>query len=156
MVTAIASALSAADPDNAATYNANADAERTKLDQLAADLSAKLAPVKEKPFVVFHDAYQYFQRAFGLTIAGSITVSPENMPGADRIAEVREKLKTLSTACVFAEPQFDPRIVDVLVEGTSAGKGVLDPEAADLEEGPDLYPQLLTRLADSLVECLNP
>lgn len=154
MVTAIASALGAADPDNAAIYAANAEAERADLDRLQAGLSAKLAPVKDKPFVVFHDAYQYFERAFGLTIAGSITVSPETMPGADRIAQVRDKLKTLSTACVFAEPQFDSRIVDVLIEGTSAGKGTLDPEAADLTEGAALYAQLLTRLADSLVGCL--
>lgn len=155
MVTAIASTLSEADPKNAAAYAHNAEAERAALDQLQSDLSAKLAPVRDRPFVVFHDAYQYFERAFDLTIAGSITVSPDTMPGADRIAEVREKLKTLSTACVFAEPQFDPRIVDVLIEGTSAGRGTLDPEGADLPEGPDLYPQLLTRLADSLVECLG-
>ena len=103
LVAEIATTLSATDPEHAATYAANAAAETAALDQLTADLSAKLAPVKDKPFVVFHDAYQYFGRRFGLAIAGSITVSPENMPGADRISEVREKLKTLATACVFAE-----------------------------------------------------
>ncbi len=155
MVSAIADTLSAADPANAATYAANAAAENAALDQLVADIAAKMAPVREKPFVVFHDAYQYFERRFDLNVAGSITVSPENMPGADRISNVREKLKTLGTACVFAEPQFDPRIVDVLVEGTSAGKGVLDPEGANLEEGPGLYPALLNALADSIVACLG-
>ncbi len=155
MVSAIARTLSAADPEHAATYAANADKENAALDQLIADISAKLAPIKDKPFVVFHDAYQYFERRFDLNVAGSITVSPENMPGADRIATVRDKLKTLDTACVFAEPQFDPRIVDVLVEGTSAGKGVLDPEGANLTEGPALYPQLLNALADNLVSCLS-
>ena len=155
MVSAIADTLSAADPANAATYAANAQAENAALDQLIADISAKLAPVKDRPLVVFHDAYQYFERRFGLNVAGSITVSPENMPGADRIASVREKLKTLDTACVFAEPQFDPRIVDVLVEGTSVGRGVLDPEGANLDEGPGLYPALITALADSIVTCLS-
>ena len=155
MVSAIATTLSAADPDNAATYAANAETENAALDQLIADISAKLAPVKDKPIVVFHDAYQYFERRFDLTVAGSITVSPENMPGADRISSVRDKLKTLSTACVFAEPQFDPRIVDVMVEGTSAGKGVLDPEGANLEEGAGLYPALLTALADGIAACLS-
>lgn len=155
MVSAIADTLGAADPEHAAVYAANAQAENAALDQLIADITAKLAPVKDKPFVVFHDAYQYFERRFDLDVAGSITVSPENMPGADRISEVREKLKTLATACVFAEPQFDPRIVDVLIEGTPAGKGVLDPEGANLEEGPGLYPALLTALADSLVGCLG-
>ena len=155
MVSAIATTLSAADPDNGATYAANAEMENAALDQLIADISAKLAPVKDKPIVVFHDAYQYFERRFDLTVAGSITVSPENMPGADRISSVRDKLKTLSTACVFAEPQFDPRIVDVLVEGTAAGKGVLDPEGANLEEGADLYPALLNALADGIAACLS-
>jgi zinc transport system substrate-binding protein len=155
MVSQIAATLSVADPEHATTYAANAEAENAALDQLIADLTVKLEPIKALPFVVFHDAYQYFERRFGLNVAGSITVSPENMPGADRISAVREKLKTLSTACVFAEPQFDPRIVDVLIEGTSAGKGVLDPEGANLTEGPELYPQLLTALADSLVACLK-
>jgi zinc transport system substrate-binding protein len=155
MVAAIADALEAADPEHTSIYAANAHAESAALDQLTADISAKLAPVRDKPFVVFHDAYQYFERRFSLNVAGSITVSPENMPGADRIAEVREKLKTLATACVFAEPQFDPRIVDVLTEGTSAGKGVLDPEGANVTEGPDLYAGLLNAMADSLVGCLT-
>ena len=155
MVSAIAATLSAADPANAATYAANAAAENAALDQLIADIDAKLAPVRDKPIVVFHDAFQYFERRFGLNVAGSITVSPETMPGADRITRVRDKLGTLQTACVFAEPQFDARIVDVLVEGTPAGRGVLDPEGADLEEGPGLYPALLNAMADSLVACLS-
>ena len=155
MVAQIADTLSAADPENAATYAANAASQTAALDQLAADLSAKLDPVKAEPVVVFHDAYQYFAKRFGLNVVGSITVSPESMPGADRISEVREKLKTLATSCVFAEPQFDPRIVDVLIEGTPAGKGVLDPEGANLTEGPGLYADLLHSLADGLVACLS-
>ncbi|WP_395813041.1 zinc ABC transporter substrate-binding protein [Devosia sp.] len=155
MVAEIARTLSAADPANAATYAANADAETAALSALEADIAARVAPIQSKPFVVFHDAYQYFAKRFGLNVVGSITVNPENMPGADRIAEVREKLKTLDTACVFAEPQFDPRIVDVLIEGTQAGKSVLDPEGANLPEGKGLYPALLNAMADSIVDCLE-
>lgn len=155
MVAEIARALAAADPEHAATYAANAQAETAALAALSADLTARLAPIKDKPFVVFHDAYQYFAARFGLNVAGSITVSPETMPGADRIAQVRDKLKTLATACVFAEPKFDPRIVDVLVEGTPAHTGTLDPEGANLAEGKDLYAALLTAMVDSLVECLS-
>jgi zinc transport system substrate-binding protein len=156
MVATIAETLSTADPEHAATYAANAATETASLDALIGDITATLAPIKDKPFVVFHDAYQYFGKRFGLNVAGSITVNPENMPGADRIGQVRDKLKTLSTACVFAEPQFDPRIVDVLIEGTSAGKGTLDPEGANLTEGPGLYAELLQGLATGLVDCLNP
>lgn len=155
MVSAIAASLGAADPDNAAVYAANAEAEIAALDALTADIAARLAPVRDRPFVVFHDAYQYFERRFDLAVAGTITVSPENMPGADRISSVRDKLQTLSTACVFAEPQFDPRIIDVLVEGTPVATGILDPEGANLAEGPGLYAALLHGLADGLVECLD-
>lgn len=155
MVDAIEAALSEADPDNAATYAANADATRADLAVLESGLAAELAPVAARPFVVFHDAYQYFEARFGLTVAGSITVNAEITPGAARIAEIRARLAELGAACVFAEPQFDSRVVDVLVEGTGAGRGVLDPEGADIEPGPGLYRTLLERMAQSLVSCLK-
>ena len=155
MVSLIEATLAKADPDNAATYAANAEAERQALDALEAEVNVKLAAIKDRPIVVFHDAYQYFGARFGLNIAGSITVSPESMPGADRISDIREKLKTLQAACVFAEPNFDPRIVGVLVEGTQAGVGTLDPEGASLEPGKGLYAALINGLADGLVACLE-
>lgn len=154
MVTAIAGSLVAADPEHADTYRANAAKETADLDALIAETEASLAPIKDRPFVVFHDAYQYFENRFGLNVAGSITVSPEVSPGADRINEIRNKLKTLDAACVFAEPQFDPRIVNVLTEGTTAKQGVLDPEGANLDEGPGLYRQLIENLATNLKSCL--
>lgn len=155
MVDTIAAALSAADPDDAATYAANAAATKADLEALTAEVTTRLAPVKDRPVVVFHDAYQYFENRFGLNVAGSITVNPENAPGAARIGEIRAKLGELETACVFAEPQFDKRVVDVLTEGTTARQGVLDPEGADIEPGPGAYRQLIERLADNLVACLD-
>ena len=155
MVATIADSLAAADPEHADTYRANAANETADLDALIAETTASLAPVKDRPFVVFHDAYQYFENRFGLNVAGSITVSPEVSPGADRINEIRNKLKTLDAACVFAEPQFDPRIVNVLTEGTTAKQGVLDPEGANLDEGPGLYRQLIESLAANLKSCLT-
>lgn len=155
MVATIADSLSTADPEHADTYRANAAKELADLDALIAEIDASLAPVKDRPFVVFHDAYQYFERRFGLNVAGSVTISPEIAPGADRINAIRAKLKTLDAACVFAEPVFDPRIVAVLTEGTSARQGVLDPEGANLDEGPGLYRQLIEGLATSLKSCLT-
>ncbi|MGV3490336.1 MAG: zinc ABC transporter substrate-binding protein [Devosia sp.] len=155
MVAAIAENLAAADPDNAATYTANAAAASADLDALIAETEATLAPVTARPFVVFHDAYQYFENRFGLTVAGSITISPELAPGADRITAIRKKLSELDAACVFAEPNFDPRVVDVLIEGTGAGSATLDPEGANLTAGPGLYRELITSLADDLVACLS-
>lgn len=156
MVATIADSLVAADPGHADTYRANAAKETADLDALIAETEARLAPIKDLPFVVFHDAYQYFENRFGLNVAGSVTLSPEIAPGADRINEIRAKLKTLDAACVFAEPVFDPRIVTVLIEGTTARQGVLDPEGANLDEGPGLYRQLIENLATNLTACLAP
>jgi len=155
MVAHIAQTLSAADPDNAAAYAANAEAEAARLDALSAELTATLAPVADKPFIVFHDAYQYFENRFGLTVAGTVTVSPEAMPGAARIDELRAKVGELGATCVFAEPNFEPAIVRTIVEGTEAKAGTLDPEGSALTEGPNLYPELLRSLANGLVECLG-
>lgn len=155
MVTQIAATLVEADPDNSVTYLANAEAERLRLDALTLELSETLAPVTGKPFIVFHDAYQYFETRFGLTVAGTVTVSPEVMPGAARIDELRAKVSELGATCVFAEPNFEPAIVRTIVEGTDAKAGTLDPEGASLTEGPDLYPELLRGLATSLLDCLS-
>lgn len=155
MVTQIATTLSEADPENAAAYQANAKAELVKLDDLEAELTATLAPLADKPFVVFHDAYQYFESRFGLDVAGSVTVTPDVMPGAARIDELKAKVAELGATCVFAEPNFEPTIIRAITEGTEAKSGVLDPEGGALEEGVDLYPNLLRGLATSLVDCLG-
>ena len=152
---AIAAALGEADPANAPRYNANLAVLDDKLDALSAELKATVAPVKDKPIVVFHDAYQYFEKEAGIRVVGSITVSPETLPGAARISEIHEKLKALDASCVFAEPQFEPKLVNVVVEGTSARTGTLDPEAATLAPGPDLYFELMRGIAGSIRTCLS-
>ncbi len=155
MVKAIAAALSKADPAQAATFEANAAAVAARLDALQDDVAATLAPVAGKPFVVFHDGYHYFENRFGLAAAGSITVSPEVMPGAERIAAIRAKLAGLDAACVFAEPQFEPKLIGTVTEGSRARTGVLDPLGADLADGPDLYFSLVRNLGASFSECLG-
>jgi zinc transport system substrate-binding protein len=147
-------ALSARDSANASRYQANGVSLQRKLDTLDAELRIKLAPVKDKPFVVFHDAYQYFEKSYGLHAAGSITVTPDRAPGARRVAEVRAKLDSLGPTCVFAEPQFEPKLVQTLVAETHAKAGVLDPEGSTLTPGPDLHSNLMRKLADDLVGCL--
>ncbi len=155
MVSAIAEALSAADPENAATYAANAERERAALAALTASVDAQLAPVRDKPFIVFHDAYQYFEQRFGLSVAGTLTVVPDSAPGAQRVAELRDKVVNADAACVFAEPQFEPAIVETIIAGTPARAGTLDPEGASLKEGPGLYAELLENLAAALLDCLS-
>jgi zinc transport system substrate-binding protein len=151
----ITTTLVAADPANALTYQGNAKALNDRLDALDAEIKGIVAPVKGKPFIVFHDAYQYFEHRYGIRVAGSITVSPETIPGAERVSEIRHKVGELGATCVFAEPQFEPRLVNVVIEGTRAKSGVLDPEAATLKAGPDLYFTLMRGIADSMKDCLS-
>ena len=155
MLTAIATALSAKDPANAETYKQNAEAMIVRVEALEDELASMLEPVKDKPFVVFHDAYQYLENHFGLNAVGSITVSPEVQPGAARIAELRDKIKELDAVCVFSEPQFEPRLVATVIEGTGARTGVLDPLGADLADGPDLYFEMMRANAKALADCLG-
>lgn len=150
-----AKVLAEKDPANAEAYNKNLAALNDKLAALDEEIADTLAPVKEKPFIVFHDAYQYFEYHYGVHAAGSITVSPETLPGAERLTQIRDKVKMLGATCVFAEPQFEPKLVNVVIEGTSAKFGTLDPEAATLEPGPDLYFTLMKSIATSLRDCLG-
>ncbi|MBB2831551.1 UNVERIFIED_ORG: zinc transport system substrate-binding protein [Rhizobium esperanzae] len=155
MAAEITTTLVAADPANALTYQANAKALDDRLTALDKEIATTVAPVKDKPFVVFHDAYQYFEHRYGIRVAGSITVSPETIPGAERVSEIHRKVGELGATCVFAEPQFEPRLVNVVIEGTSARSGVLDPEAATLKAGPDLYFTLMRGIAESMKACLS-
>lgn len=156
MAQTIVNELSAADPTDAAAYQANGNRLQARLDQLDRQITASLTPVKDVPFIVFHDAYQYFDRHFGLAGVGSITVNPEQPPGAKRLNEIREKIVNQQARCVFREPNFEPALVDMVVADTAARTGVLDPEGAALTEGPELYFQLMRGIADSLKACLSP
>lgn len=151
----IASTLIAADPENANRYETNSKATLDRLDALISETSAALAPVKDKSFIVFHDAYQYFETRFGLSAAGSITVNPGVMPGAERVREIQAKVKKNNAQCVFSEPQFEPKLIDVVTEGTIIRSGVLDPLGATLEDGPALYFNLIRNMATSIRDCLS-
>jgi ABC-type Zn2+ transport system substrate-binding protein/surface adhesin len=155
MVQEIKEALVKLDPDNAGNYETNAKNLMTKLNRLIAEISAKLASSKGKGFVVFHDAYQYFEERFGMMAVGSITVSPEVAPGANRIRELKDKINELNAHCVFSEPQFQPKIVFTVAEGTDANTGVLDPLGASITDGPELYFTLIRNMASNLEECLS-
>ena len=156
MARAIAGVLSEADPTNARTYAANAQALLPRLEELTAQIAAEVAPVRGKPFIVFHDGYRYFEDRFGLTAAGSSVVSPDRSPGVRRISELRDKMRELGVTCVFAEPQFEPRLIDVIIEGTAARTGTVDPLGATIESGPELYFTLIRNMAASFKSCLAP
>ncbi|MEI2296928.1 zinc ABC transporter substrate-binding protein [Ensifer sp. MJa1] len=155
MAAEIEKTLVEADPDNAGAYKANLEALNKRLDALDATLKETVAPVKDKPFVVFHDAYQYFEHRYKVRVAGSITVSPEVLPGADRLSQIHAKIRELGATCVFAEPQFEPKLINVVIEGTPAKSGTLDPEAGTLDAGPDLYFLMMEGIGTSLKTCLS-
>lgn len=154
MVGTIADALARTDPDNEAVYRANAAETDRALLALKAEIEEILAPVRGKPFVVFHDAYQYFEHGFDIEAAGSIVVEPDTPPGAKRLAAIRDALTRLEAACVFAEPEFRSSLVDTVIEGSSAKIGVLDPLGSELADGPELYFTLIRNLAGGLADCL--
>ena len=154
MARAMASHLGAIDAANAATYRVNAMRFGADLDTLDAELRDILAPVRAAPYAVFHDAYQYFERAYGLNAVGAVTISPERAPGARRVSEIRAVITSLGARCLFSEPQFEPAIAATIVEGTGARTGVLDPLGAAVAPGPDGYFTLMRNLASALVDCL--
>ena len=154
MARQVAADLAKADPANGASYAANAQAFAADIDRTSAAIVAELAPVKAKPFIVFHDAYHYFEKRFGLTGVGSISDVSAQAPSAERLSQVRDKIIAAHAACVFREPQFDDKVVQTVIEGTSAREGVLDPLGATLTPGPQAYRQLLQNLAAALKDCL--
>ena len=154
MVAAISAQLSKVDPANAERYAVNAAALAMDLGGLTKELAKELEPVKTAPFVVYHDAYQYFETRFGLAAAGSISDFSGNEPSAQRLKEVRDKLKAVKAVCVFREPQFSDKAAMTVIEGTSARDGVLDPIGSGLPPGKDAYGLLLRGLAKNLKSCL--
>ena len=120
--------LSDISPAHRATFEANASATAGRLDTLQAEITKELEPVAGKPFIVFHDAYQYFEKRFGLQAVGSITLNPEVQPGAKRIKELRGRLEAGGAVCIFSEPQFEPKLVATLIEGTKVRKRYARPD----------------------------
>jgi zinc transport system substrate-binding protein len=153
MIDRIAAVLSAKDAPNAAVYAKNASAARAEISKLSQEIEAALAPVKGRPFVVFHDATQYFEARYGLLAAGSISTNPEIPPSGKRLSALRKKIATLGPTCVFAEPNFEAKVVASVIEGSAAKTGIIDPEGATLPAGAGHYAATLRKLAQSHVSC---
>ena len=151
----IAEELAAIDPDNAETFRENAAAAQAEILTLEGELRAQLAPVRDQGFVVYHDAYQYFEDAFGVRAVGSVRLGDATSPSAARVVALRDTVRDFGVRCAMSEPQFDPRILTSTL-GDEINIGVLDPLGSEIEPGPALYTTLLSSMADSLVVCLTP
>ena len=156
MADKIAAVLSTRDPAHAEVYAANTSRLKSRLAALETELASELAPLKSRPFIVFHDATQYFEARFGLSALGSITVSPEVQPSAKRLTALRGKIASLNAVCVFTEPYFNENLLHAVTEGSAVKSAPLDPEALALAPGPELYFTLMRALAAALASCLAP
>lgn len=155
MVAMIAETLAAKDPLNAAAYRANGAKVSARIAAMDTDIAAKLKPVAGAPYVVFHDAYRYFDTRYGLNAIGSVTVSPERPPSAARLRAIRAKIVSLKARCVFGEPQIKPAVLAAVMEGLDVKTAVLDPLEQGPDPGPDAYFTGMERLAAAHVACLS-
>ena len=151
---AIAGQLSSVDPDNAGVYFANAAAGRAEIEVLMGDVTAILDPLRNGRFIVFHDAYQYFEQDFNFPASGALSISDASDPSPARIAEIRDRIAEQGIDCVLAEPQFNPGLIATVLDGTDAQTGILDPIGSDLEPGSALYPDMIRNLAKALASCM--
>jgi zinc transport system substrate-binding protein len=152
---AIAKILSERDPAHATVYASNANKLMADLSLLDNELKQSLALLPKTSVVVFHDAYQYFEQAYGLTPATPLSMNPESPPGAKRLKALRQDLQCGKIKCIFSEPQFPTRLIETLTEGLSIKLETLDPLGANINPGPDHYPQMLRALAASWKRCTS-
>ncbi|NGZ07484.1 MAG: zinc ABC transporter solute-binding protein [Magnetococcales bacterium] len=152
---AIAAALARLDPERAERYHANALELSKRLQQLDQELADMLQPWQKVPYIVFHDAYQYFEQRYGMNAVGSFLVDPERPPTARRVAAIVQRMQQTQAVCLFTEPQYSQRLTANVTSGHTIRTGVLDPLGAGLPAGPDLYFGLLKGLAHALAGCLR-
>ena len=155
IVETVAAVLARIHPEAAAAYRRNAAAMRARIAALETSLRDQLAPVRSHAFVVFHDGYQYFERAFELNGIGAVILGPARLPGAKRLTSLRRALIERDARCVFIEPQFEPRLAQTVIEHTPVRVAVLDLLGADVGAGADAWFTILRRMGDSVAECLG-
>ncbi|MDP7617355.1 MAG: zinc ABC transporter substrate-binding protein [Arenicellales bacterium] len=150
----IAMELSKIDPENTDIYFDNVSQGKTDIDAVISEIDATLAPFRGTNFIVYHDAYQYFERRFDVLAAGSISMGDVSDPSPARIAEIHQTVEELDMTCVFSEPQFNPELVATVVDGTKARARVIDPLGTRLTLGADFYLNLLRNIAQTMASCL--
>ena len=151
MVLEIAHELSHLDPANEDKYNVNAKATNLALDEMIDDISQDIN--KDAKFVVFHDAYQYFEERFGVRAAGALTLNTDVLPGAKQIDEIQDVIKDRGINCIFSEPQFNPKIISTIAQDTNIKTGVFDPLGANIDSDKSLYFKLINNLSEELKDC---
>jgi len=147
--------LTAMDPQNAQSYRINGEKYGLRLELLDRKLKAEMTKVAETPYMVFHDAYQYFEKRYQLNVIGAVTLHLGYGSSVRRLKTVRKTIKKEKIRCIFSEPQFSPKLLQTVTAGTNVKQGTLDPLGAGLESGPELYFTLLNNLSHNISSCLN-
>ena len=139
------------DKENSSTYKSNSKKAIKEIDMMVKEIKSEMN--KDLKFVVFHDAYQYFENRFDISVLGALTVNTDVLPGAEQLAEIREVIEHENVNCIFSEPQFNPDIINAIAMDTNVKTGVLDPLGATLEPGKDLYFDLIRNISKSFKGC---
>lgn len=142
-------------PDNAESYHTNRDALIARITDTKHAIQTQFSLKDKTPFMVFHDAYHYFQKEYDLHTAGVITASPTESPSPRRVSKLMKTLTSKGVGCIFHEPQFNTKLIDTIADGTQLHIGQLDPLGAQLTSGPLLYTELLQTMADSFSACFH-
>ncbi len=151
MVLEISHELSELDPDNAAKYDQNANKTIASLNNLINEINSSIP--KDASYIVFHDAYQYFENRFGVSSAGALTLNPDVLPGAKQIDAIQDLIKDKNIKCIFSEPQYNPKIIETLAADMKISTGIMDPLGAFIDQGPEMYNQLILNIANPLKDC---
>ena len=151
IVKLITKELSELDSKNAPTYKKNSEKALSDLDKLIKKVKKDTS--KDLRFVVFHDAYHYYEDRFGINLLGALTVNPDVLPGAAQLVEIREVIEHEKVNCIFSEPQFNPDIIKSIAKDTGVKTGVLDPLGANLDKGKNLYFDLIKNISSSFKGC---
>lgn len=142
-------------PGNKNVYAENARKILQRIASLDDEIAQKLGKLEDRPFIVFHDAYQYFEKRYMLDAVGSIMFDPEQLPSAKHLRDIKQRIREKGVVCVFKEPQFSDKLANLVIEDSGAKLAVLDPLASKITDSEDLYFRLLNNLADNFENCLG-
>ena len=151
MLHEIAHELADLDPSNASKYESNADQAIMSIDKMIKEIDGNIN--KDAKFIVFHDAYQYFEKRFGVMTAGALTLNTDVLPGAKQISEIQEVIAERDIKCIFSEPQFNPKIIETIAQDTGIKTGVLDPLGSIFDANKMQYFKLINDLGNKLKDC---
>ena len=151
IVKEVANELASLDSKNSNFYKMNAKKTVEKLDILINQIDKSIN--KKASFVTFHDAYQYFEKRFGVEALGALTINTDIQPGAKQIAEIKDLVEDKNIKCIFSEPQFNPKLINMIAKSTGAKTGILDPLGSSYKPGKDLYFNLINDLYENLNKC---